>query len=265
MEILTHETDSKAINPANGFQMVPSCVLNIVALGHCSPAAVITLLGIISFVHATDRTAYAYRRTIAERTGQSISTVARHLSELQQAGLLQVTTDPFRGASFYRAVDPCGKCFGVAGNHAGPPSQKRSEVVSEPIPGRIKSETQERTKAIDLDQSIRSDEIEPTESEKTEAAKRITAKVQRRMDAGGIDNPRAYLTTALKNGMAEEVTEVRAERKQAAEAEACDDCPECDRNGYLWKTAEGRRVPWDDVDAATRGDKCHHSAEMVTA
>jgi len=108
--------------------MLPSCALNALTAGKITPAAMATLTAVVSFVNR-DRTGHPYRRTIATRTGQSISTVGRHLAQLQAARLLQVVADPYGGPSMYRVSDPCGECF----TPSQPRSDPRSPVTYPPI------------------------------------------------------------------------------------------------------------------------------------
>ena len=162
---------------ANGFQMVPSCALNLMTAGQISPSAYATLAAIISFVGA-DRTTYVYRRTIAARTGQSVATVARHLVELAEAGLLQVTTDPYRGPSVYAVLDPCGECFA--------PSPQRYDVESPVIGGRITGDTHKKGPiSLELNpipkEVLQTIEEEDTEDEELDPA--VEAEVDRLITA----------------------------------------------------------------------------------
>jgi len=140
-EIVTEPTDRKATNEANGFQMIPSCVLNSLTAGEITPSAMATYTAIVSFCNA-DRTGHPYRRTIATRTNQSVPTVARHIAQLRDARLLQIVSDPYGGPSMYRVSDPCGGCF--------TPSHSRPDPVSTTTRPRITGDTHKGTRSSEL-------------------------------------------------------------------------------------------------------------------
>jgi len=140
-EIVTEPTDRKANTEANGFQMLPSCVLNALTAGEITASAMATYTAIVSFCNA-DRTGHPYRRTIATRTNQSVPTVARHIAQLRDARLLQIVSDPYGGPSMYRVSDPCGGCFA--------PSHSRPDPVSTTSRPRITSDTHKGTRSSEL-------------------------------------------------------------------------------------------------------------------
>jgi len=123
-EIVTEPTDRKANTEASGFQMLPSCLLNSLTAGEITPSAIATYTAVVSFCNA-DRTGHPYRRTIATRTHQTVRTVANHLSQLRDAGLIQTVADPYGGPSMYWVADPCGGCFSP-GNEQPRPGQPTS-------------------------------------------------------------------------------------------------------------------------------------------
>jgi len=141
-EIVTEPTDRKANSQPNGFQMIPSCVLNALTAGEITASAMATYTAIVSFCNA-DRTGYPYRRTIATRTNQSVPTVARHIAQLRDARLLQIVADPYGGPSMYRVSDPCGGCF--------TPSHSRPDPVSTMRRPRITGDTHKGTRSSELD------------------------------------------------------------------------------------------------------------------
>jgi len=140
-ETLHQQSDRKTTTEANGFQMIPSCVLNALTAGQIDASAMATYTAIVSFCGA-DRTGYPYRRTIATRTNQSVSNVARHLAQLRDARLLQIVTDPYGGPSMYRASDPCGGCF--------TPSHSRPDPVSPAIRPPITGDTHKGPRSSEL-------------------------------------------------------------------------------------------------------------------
>jgi len=160
-EIVTESTDRKATTEANGFQMIPSCVLNALTAGEITPSAISTYTAIVSFCNA-DRTGYPYRRTIATRTNQSVPTVARHIAQLRDARLLQIVTDPYGGPSMYRVSDPCGGCFA--------PSYSRSDPVSTTTRPRITGDTHKGTRSSELNPRTRESSFAQNQETVTEPA-----------------------------------------------------------------------------------------------
>jgi len=160
-EIVTETTDRKATKEANGFQMIPSCVLNALTAGQIDASAMATYTAIVSFCGA-DRTGYPYRRTIATRTNQSVPTVARHLAQLRDAGLLQTVADPYGGPSMYRVSDPCGGCF--------TPSHSRPDPVSPTRRPRITGDTHKGTKSSEVNPRTRESSFAQNQETVTEPA-----------------------------------------------------------------------------------------------
>ncbi len=140
-ESIPQQSDRKATTEANGFQMIPRCVMNALTAGQIDASAMATYTAVVSFCGA-DRTGSPYRRTIATRTNQSVPTVARHLAQLRDAGLLQTVADPYGGPSMYRVSDPCGGCF--------TPSHSRPDPVSPTRRPRITGDTHKGTKPSEL-------------------------------------------------------------------------------------------------------------------
>jgi len=160
-EIVTEPTDRKTTTEANGFQMIPSCVLNALTAGQIDASAMATYTAIVSFCGA-DRTGYPYRRTIATRTNQSVPTVARHLAQLRDARLLQTVADPYGGPSMYRVSDPCGGCF--------TPSHSRPDPVSPTTRPRITGDTHKGTKSSELNPRTRESSFAQNQETVTEPA-----------------------------------------------------------------------------------------------
>lgn len=236
--------DQDRSTDANGFQMIPSCALNAMTAGLITPSAYATLAAVISFMGA-DRTAYMYRRTIAAKTGQSVKTVARHLAMLTEAGLLQVTTDPYRGASLYSSQDPCENCL---------PTVHLGTLVSPP---RDTSDTHRGTRSSELDQSSDDENATgSTEAIEAQIDERIGDQCDHAERRGGITNPAAYRRTALANQDDRERhrADIIKEQRQRLLEEVIESCTRCD--------AAGLRTLDDGAQVETRV-YCSHEAEAV--
>jgi len=169
-ESIPQQSDRKATTEANGFQMIPSCVLNALTAGQIDASAMATYTAIVSFCGA-DRTGYPYRRTIATRTNQSVRTVANHLSQLRDAGLIQTVADPYGGPSMYWVSDPCGGCF-PPGNERPRPVQPttRPQATSFLHKGTRSSELNPRTRESSFAQNQET-VTEPASTDKLDPAK----------------------------------------------------------------------------------------------
>jgi len=113
LESITQPTDRKATTGAHGFMQISACTLNALTRDEIVPAALATVTALLSFTERRNgkRVGHPFRRTIAARTGQSLSTVTDHLRQLQDAGLVTIDQDPFGGPNRYELIDPCGSCF----------------------------------------------------------------------------------------------------------------------------------------------------------
>jgi len=130
-QIIPQESDRKATQGAGGFMQISSCTLNSLTRDEIVPAAIATVTALLSFTERRNgkRIGHPYRRTIAARTGQSLSTVTDHLRQLQDAGLVTIQQDPFGGPNRYELIDPCGSCFSGSkeSDQAGPlPASKET-------------------------------------------------------------------------------------------------------------------------------------------
>ncbi|MCH8984671.1 MAG: hypothetical protein IH943_11335 [Acidobacteria bacterium] len=250
--------------------MIPSCALNLIAAGKVSSSAMTTLVGITSFVKASDRTAEPYIETVAIRTGQSSRTVSRHVAQLVEARLLRVYKT-MRGPSFYEVVDPCGSCFRhakipkatapvKARNMASESRQQRPDPMTDLASADDRSDVSHiGTKSIELNPS---DQIGATDE--IEAHQRIDEQVDRAINEGNVTSPVAYRKAAHANpdDIAAHTAEIRRQRKIHNLEDARDNCPRCDGMGRVWTNRSDEVVPPEHIDAWT-AHRCHHGAEVV--